>query len=117
MAQNLKQRKALRVRLLKIQNACVNELAMPTNLELTSSRLLSLLSLTSIASADAKQAKELSTHNFFSNHAAIAPELDRIACTDDFFKYMEMSIAPRGKRYFIRSLPVSIMLREFGPST
>ena len=47
--------------------------------------------------ADAKQAKELSTHNFFSNHAAIVPELDRIACMEDFFKYTEMSIAPRGK--------------------
>ena len=51
MAQKLKPRKALRDRLLKIQNACVNQLAMPTNLELTSSRLLSLLSLTSIAGA------------------------------------------------------------------
>ena len=40
MAQKLKLRKALRVPLLKIQNACVNQLAMPTNLELTSSLLL-----------------------------------------------------------------------------
>ena len=51
MAQKLKPRKMLRVRLLKIQNACVNQLAMPTNLELTSSHFLSLLSLTSIAGA------------------------------------------------------------------
>ena len=45
----------LRVPLLKIKNACVNQLSMPlTNLELTSSRILSLLCLncyTSIAGA------------------------------------------------------------------
>ena len=57
MVQNLKQRKVPRVRLLKIQNACVNQLATPTNLEFTSSRLLSQLSLTSIAGVDARQAK------------------------------------------------------------
>ena len=51
MAQKLKPRKVLRVRILKMQNARVNEVAMPTNLKLTSSRLLSLLSLTGIAGA------------------------------------------------------------------
>ena len=35
------------------------------------------------------------------------PELDRIACMEDF-KYTEMSITLHGKRCFIRSLPVSI---------
>ena len=88
-----------------------------TNLELTSSRLLSLLSLnsyTSIAGAITPRmlSKQRIPHTihikttFFSNHSV------RIACTEDFFKCMEMSIAPRRKRYFIRSLPVSILLRE-----
>ena len=54
---------------------------------------------------DAKQAKELSTHNLFSNHAAIAPELDRIACTEDFFKYTKLSVAPRGKSTSFEVLP------------
>ena len=63
--QKLKRRKALRVPLLKIKNACASSLPR---------RILSLLSLncyTCIAGADAKQAKN-STHNsrqhYFSKH-------------------------------------------------
>ena len=72
MAQKLKPRKALRVRLIKIQNACVNQLAMPTNLELTSSRLLFLLSLTSITGAVtlrilSKQKNSPHTTSFFKS--------------------------------------------------
>ena len=89
-----------------------------TNIELTSSRILSLLSLnsyTSIAGAVTPQMlskqKNSTLHTQFTSRLLITPpELDRIVCTEDFFEYMEMSIAPRGKRFFIRSLPASILL-------
>ena len=86
-----------------------------TNLELTSSRNLSLLSLNSYTSiAHTITPWMLSKHNN-STHTQFTssllssqimpPELDDgIACTEDFFKYTEMSIAPCGKRNFIRLL-------------
>ena len=72
-----------------------------TNLELTSSHTLSLLSLncyTGIASpAITPQMlckQKNSTHNSRQDYFLLK-SLDRIACTD--FKYTEMSIAPRGR--------------------
>ena len=122
MAQKLKPRKALRVPLLKIQNAGVNQLAMLSNFELTSSSILSLLSLnsyTSIAGAITPRMlskQKNSTHNsrqdYFLLKSCRQKLDDRIARMEDFFKYTEMSIAPHGKRYFIQSLPFSILLRE-----
>ena len=109
MAQTLKPRKALRVPLLIIQNACMNQLAMSTNLELTSSRILSLLSLNSTSIASTVTPRILSKqknsiHNSRQDYFLLKSCRQRIVCKEDFFKYTEMSIVPRGKRYFIQSL-------------
>ena len=122
--QKLKRRKALRVPLPKIKKSlCKSILYAVTNLELTSSRILSLLCLncyTSIAGPVTTRmlsSKEL--HTQFTSRLLSSQNATRIACTEDFvfFKYTEISIASRGKRYFIRSLPVSILLQRVGPST
>ena len=87
-----------------------------TNLELTSSRILSLLSLnsyTSIAGTVTPRmlSKQKNTHTILLSSKITPPELDdRILCMEDFCKYTEMS--PRRRRYFIRSLLVSILLKE-----
>ena len=118
MAQNFKPRKVLRVPLLKKKKClCESTCFAVTNLELTFSHILSLLSLNSVTSITSTETPRMlskqnnSTHNSLLSSQITLPELDRIACTEDFF-YTEMSIAPRGKRYFIRSLPVAILLRE-----
>ena len=70
-----------------------------TNFELTSSRLLSLLSLTSITSAVTPQMlskQKNSPHTTSSNHAAIASELDRNRVRRTF-SCIRKYIAPRGK--------------------
>ena len=88
-----------------------------TNLELTSSRiLLSLLSLnsyTSIASAiTLRMLSKQKNYTQFYFLKIMSPELDdRIPCMEDFCKCTKMSMTPRRRRYFIQSLPVSI-LRE-----
>ena len=93
---------------------CKSTCCAVTNLELTSSYILSLLSLnsyTSIAGAVTLQllSKQKNSPHTTSSQITL-PELDRI---EDFFKYTEMSIAQRGKRYFILSLPVSILLESW----
>ena len=102
---------------------CKSTLYTITNLKLTSSRILSLLCLNCYASiagtvTPRMLSKQKTPHTI---HARLlsSQNATRIACTEDlvFFKYMEMSIAPRGKRYFIGSLLVSILLQRVGPST
>ena len=66
-------------------------------------------SYTSIASAVTPRMlskQKISPHSFFSNHTARTGQNG----------LLQMSIASCGKRYFIRSLPVSILLKV-GPST
>ena len=84
---------------------CKSTLYAVTNLELTSSRILSLQSLncyTSIAGAVSPRmlSKQRTPYTLLSSQNAT-----RIVCSEDFvfFKYTEMSIAPRGKRYFFQS--------------
>ena len=85
-------------------------------LELTSSRILSLLSpnshaiITGTVKLRMLRKQNNSTHNLCQD--VILKSLDRIACMEGFFNCTELSIAQRGKRHFIRSLPVSILLRE-----
>ena len=107
MVQKMKLRKALRVPLIKIQNACVKSTCCAvTNLELTYSRFLSMNSYTSIAGAITLRI--LSKQKNFPQTTS-----SQIMPPEDFFKYTEMSIAQRGRRYFILCLPVSILLESW----
>ena len=94
-----------------------------TNVEFTSSRILCLLSPnrytsnSDIAGAMAPwMLSKRTLHSIhimtsFSNQAAA---MDRIACTEDFFKYIKMLVTPCRKS-FSRSIPVAVLLRV-GPS-
>ena len=85
------------------------------NGELTSSHVLSLLSRNSITGAVTPRmlSKQRNSTQFTSrllSSQITPPELDwTVACTEEFFKYTEMSISRHGKRYFIRSLLVPIL--------
>ena len=94
MVQILKPRKALRVPLLNYtKHLCKSTCYAVTNLKLTSSRILSLLSLysyTSIAGAVTPRMLSISRRQNWTQQRA---------CTEDFFKYTEMSIAQHRKMY------------------
>ena len=104
MEQKLKPTKSLRAPLLKIQNSTCYAV---TNLELTSSCNLSLLSPNSYTSnsditcaVTHQKLSKKTPHNSRQDFLLKSHEnyMDRIASMEDSFKDMEMSIAPRGKR-------------------
>ena len=80
----------------------------------------SLLSLNSIAGAVTQRMlskQKNSTHNnSHQDYFLLKSSRQRIACTEDCFKYMEMSIAPRGKRYIVSPTCISTQHREYQAS-
>ena len=116
MAQKLKPRKVLRVPSTKnTKSLCKSTCYAVTNLELTSSRILSLLNLNSYTSiAGAVTPRMLSKPQFYfllkSRHQNWTTEY-RVRRTSASIRKCP-SCTPCRRRYFIRSLLVSILLRE-----
>ena len=119
ITQKLKRRKALRVPLLKIKKRwCKSTLYAVTNLELTSNRILSLLSVnccTSFASAVTPRmlSKQRAAHTI---HVSKRHQNSVYGGLRFLQVYGDVNHTA-GKRYFIGSLPVSILLQSVGPST